>query len=309
MSPFILTKLLRTLVTGWLVVTIVFFALRLSGDPLAEMLPDDAPGELIAYYRQAWGLDRPLPEQYLAFWRSLFMGDLGQSFLERRDAVEVVLERVPQTLILTGISFVLMLVLGLGIGIAAALNHNRFLDRLVMSIAVSGHALPNFFFGILLILLFSVQLRWLPSSGRDGWQALIMPALTLTTGGAAVIARFTRSCVLDVLAQPHVLAARARGYPWPTVIMREVLPNAAIPIVTVIGFMVGGLIGGAVVTETVFAWPGIGRLLITSVGLRDFAVVQVVVLMIALTMVVSNLFVDLLYGWLDPRIRRAGTGG
>lgn len=304
--PFYLTaKLLRTALTAWLVISMVFFALRLSGDPLTAMLPDDAPLELIEYYRKAWGLDRSLPEQYLAFWRSLLVGDLGQSFVERRDALAVVLERVPMTLLLAGVSFVLVLVLGLGTGIAAALNQNKPFDRLAMAAAVSGHALPNFFFAILLILLFAVQLRWLPSSGRDGWLSLIMPALTLGTSGAAVIARFTRSCVLDVLSQPHVLAARARGFSWSSIILRDVLPNAAIPVVTVVGFMVGGLIGGAVVTETVFAWPGIGRLLITSVGLRDFAVVQVIVVMIALTMVISNLMVDLAYGWLDPRIRRA----
>ena len=303
------SKLARTLVTAWLVISIVFFALRLSGDPLTVMLPDDAPPELIEYYRRAWGLDRSLPEQYLAFWQSLFAGDLGQSFVERRDALAAVLERVPQTLLLTGVSFVLALTLGLSAGIIAALRHNRALDRLVMAAAVSSHALPSFFLAILLILLFSVQLRWLPSSGRDGWQSLVMPALALGTSGAAVIARFTRSSVLDVLAQPHVLAARARGYSWPSIILRDVLPNAAIPIVTVIGFMVGGLIGGAVVTETVFAWPGVGRLLINSVGLRDFAVVQVVVLLIAMTMVAANLTVDLLYGWLDPRTRRRRRNG
>jgi peptide/nickel transport system permease protein len=187
----------------------------------------------------------------------------------------------------------------------AALNHGRALDRLVVAGAVLGHSVPSFFLAILLILLFSVRWRLLPSGGAGSADSIIMPALTIAAGGAGVIARFTRAAMLDALRQPFVRAVLARGVGWPQVVRRHVMPNAAIPTVTMIGFLLGGLVAGAVITETVFAWPGVGRLIITSVARRDLAVVQCIVLLIATTMVVANLTVDLLYVWLDPRMRAA----
>lgn len=302
-----LRKLFRASVTLWLCVTFVFVVLRLSGDPVETILGDDAPPDLIDYYTVAWGLDKSVFEQYVLYFVNIFHGDLGRSFLSGRDAVAIVLERVPLTLYLTGVSLAVALVLGPPAGIAAALRRDSWLDRAIMGIAVSGYSLPNFFLGIVLILLFTVQLGWLPSSGSGDWKQIIMPALTMGTAGAGVFARFTRSSVLEVLSMPHVRAARARGLSRARVLARHVLINASIPIVTILGFHIGGLIGGGLVVETVFAWPGMGRLLVTSVGNRDLAVVQVAILFIAVTMIIANLTVDLLYTWIDPRSRQRSS--
>lgn len=310
MSPrYAFLAILRAAFTLWLVVSIAFFALRLSGDPVDQILPDDAPPELIAHYTEAWGLDRSLGAQYASFWRAAAAGDLGQSFVERRDAADMVMERLPQTLRLMGASLLVALAIGLPAGILSALHRNTVVDRGVMTFAVTGHALPNFLLGILLIWLFAVILGWLPSSGRDAPFSIVLPALTLGTAYAGALARYTRGAVLEAMAAPHVLAARARGHGRRAIVMHEVLPNAAIPVVTVLGFMIGGLIGGATITESVFAWPGIGRLLINAVALRDFAVVQTIVLLITASMVTVNLAVDLAYGVLDPRVGAARARG
>lgn len=302
---FLSAKLLRALVTLWLAVTFVFVVLRVSGDPVLTILPDDSTRETIDIYRRMWGLDLPIWQQYFVYFENIFRGTLGRSFLDGADAVTLVLEHVPKTLMLTGVAFALMLSLGVPAGVWAALHRNKATDRVVMAFAVSGYSVPNFFLGIILILIFSVQFRILPSGGSDGLLNIIMPAVTMGTSGAGVLARFTRSSMLEVLGQPYVRAAMAKGLPWHQAVRRHALPNAAIPTITVIGFMVGGLIGGALITETVFAWPGIGRLLVNAVALRDLAVVQVIILMVALSMVIANLTVDLLYGWLDPRVRAA----
>jgi peptide/nickel transport system permease protein len=230
-------------------------------------------------------------------------GDFGNSFLDGRSAVTVVGERLPYTLWLAGLGFLLMLLVGIPAGIVAALNRSRLLDRLVVAGAVIGHSVPSFFLAILLILLLSVRWRLLPSGGADTAGAIIMPALTLAAGGAGVIARFTRAAMLDALRQPFVRAVQARGLTWPHAVRAHVVPNAAIPTLTMIGFLLGGIVAATVVTETVFAWPGIGRLIITSVARRDLAVVQCIVLLVASTMVMANLAVDLLYTVLDPRMR------
>lgn len=305
---FLTAKLLRAMVTLWLAVTFVLIVLRVSGDPVLTILPDDTPPETIDIYRRMWGLHLPLWQQYFVYFENIARGTLGNSFLDGEDAVALVLAHIPKTLTLTGIAFVLMVGLGVPAGIWAALNRNRPLDRIVMAFAVSGYSVPNFFLGIMLILVFSVQLRLLPSGGSEGVLNIVMPAVTLGTSGAGVLARFTRSSMLEVLGQPYVRAAMAKGLPWHRAVRRHALPNAAIPTITVIGFMVGGLIGGALITETVFAWPGIGRLLVSAVALRDLAVVQVIILLVALSMVIANLTVDLLYGWLDPRVRSMQEG-
>ena len=201
---------------------------------------------------------------------------------------------------------VLCLPSGVGAGIVAALHRGKPLDRIVMLGAVSGFAVPGFVFGLVLVLIFAVNLQWLPSGGNDSWQAMIMPILTLATGWAAILARFTRSAMIEVLDQPYIRTGSAKGLIWREVVLRHALPNAAIPVITMIGFMVGGLLAGAVVTESVFSWPGIGQLIVNSVSSRDVAVVQCVLVLVATTMVVSNMIVDLLYGLLDPRMREAG---
>jgi len=304
MTRFLLVRLVRALLSVWLVVTVTFVVLRITGDPVQSLLPvETTPPEIIAYYRSLWGLDRPLWEQYLGYWQGIASGTLGRSFADGRDAVGIVVERIPNTLVLMGWTLVVMLAIGLPAGIAAALRRGTWIDRGVMAAAVAGHSLPGYLLGILLIWLFAVELRWLPSSGHGTWAHLVMPVLTLALYHGAVIARFTRAAVLEILGQPHVLAARAQGWRERAVIRRDVLPNAAIPLVTVVGFFLGGLIGGSIIVEWIFAWPGIGRLLITAVAARDLAVVQALVLLFAVTMIAANLMVDLSYALLNPKIR------
>lgn len=306
MTRFVLVKLLRALVTIFLCITICFFVLRLSGDPVDMMFSDEVPETVKAEFRERLGLNRPLPEQYSRFVLSVFTGNFGTSLLDGRDALTIVAERIPATLQLGSAVFVLALLIGIPAGVIAAMRRGRSTDRLVMSAAVFGYAMPNFFLGILLILLFSMQLRWLPSSGYGSLAHLVLPAITLGTAMAGKLARFVRTSVLEVLGNPYVQAARGMLLPPRRVLFRHVFPNAAIPIVTFLGFELGLLIGGAVVTESVFGWPGVGRLLTLSVARRDLAVVQVIIFLIAATMIAANLLVDLAYGWLDPRVHRTG---
>ena len=298
-------KAARTLLTLWFVVTFAFIVLRVSGDPVQSLLGPDATIEEIAQFREAWGLDRPLPEQYLRYVVQMASGEFGTSYRDGRPVTEIIAERVPWTVLLGLSAYAVAILAGVPAGIVAALRRGSTLDRLVMGFAVFGFALPNFFLGILLILLFSLTLQWLPSSGTGSILHLLMPAATLGVYTAGTLARFTRSAMLEVLDKPYMRAAAAKGAPPLYRVLRHALPNAAIPIVTVIGLNLGALVGGAVVVETVFAWPGIGRLLVTAVTSRDLAVVQALVLLVAVTMVAANLAVDLLYGLLDPRIRTA----
>ena len=309
MTGFVIRKLLRTLFTLFLVVTFVFFVLRLTGDPVSAMMPDDTDPAILDELRKQWGLDRPLGVQYLEYWFNLLQGDFGNAYRDGRPAIEIVAERVPATLKLTLTAFAFIVIAGFPLGIFAAVNRGTAIDRAIMTISVTGFSLPNFFLGILLIFLFSVTLRLLPAYGSDHWYNLIMPVITLGTAGAAVIARFVRSSMLEVLNAPYIRACRARGMTERAIIWTVALPNAAIPTITIMGFMVGTLIGGSIVTETVFAWPGIGRLLIDAVTARELAVVQTVVMITAASMVFANLAVDLLYLVIDPRRRYAsGTG-
>jgi len=300
---FVATKVLRSAITLWMVVTFIFIVLRLSGDPIDMLLPDDADAEMINYYMKEWGLDRPLHEQYWRYFVAILHGDFGVSFVDDRKAFDVVVERIPATLQLGFAAFTFSICLGLPLGIVAALNRNTMVDRGVMTMAVLGYAIPNFFLGILLILTFSLWLQWLPSSGSDTFWHMVMPVVTLGTAGMGALARFTRSAMLEVLNAPYMRTSRAKGLPRANRIVRHALPNAAIPVVTILGFKIGGLISGSLITESIFAWPGVGRLLVTSVAQRDLAVVQALVMLVAFTMVIANLLIDLAYGWIDPRIR------
>jgi peptide/nickel transport system permease protein len=230
-------------------------------------------------------------------------GELGQSMRDGRPAMAVVLERIPATLMLTIPALIVKVGIGVPAGIFAALYRNSWIDRLVMALAVAGFTVPSFVLGLVLVLVFAVSLGWLPSGGYDSVRSLVLPVITMSLGGAGVLARFTRSAMLEVLGQPYIRTATAKGVPWPSVVRGHALPNAAIPTVTIIGFMVGTLIAGAVVVESVFSWPGVGRLLVVAVANRDLAVVQCILLLVAATMVSSNFIVDLLYGVLDPRLR------
>lgn len=307
MGRFILIRLGRAFITIALVVTFAFVVLRLSGDPAQIILGPEAPPEVIAAFRRAWGLDDPIWLQYLHYFGAIAQGELGRSMRDGRSAIVLVAERIPVTLALTLPAFALKLGLGIPAGIFAALNRGSLADRVVMIISVAGFTVPSFVLGLTLVLVFAVQFGWLPSGGQDSWRHAILPILTLGIGGAAVLARFTRSAMLEVLGQPYIRAASAKGVPWHRVIMQHALPNAAIPTVTIVGFMVGTLIAGAVVVESVFSWPGVGRLLVVAVANRDLAVVQCILLLVAATMVSSNLIVDFLYGFLDPRLRTGGS--
>ena len=303
MLRFLGLRLARALLTMVLVVTFAFVVLRLSGDPALLIMSADAPPEAIAAFRQSWGLNDPIWQQYVRYFAAIFRGDLGQSMRDGRPAIELVAERIPATLALTLPARAIKLGLGIPAGIYAALHRNSFADRAVMLLAVAGFTVPSFVLGLVLVLVFAVQLGWLPSGGQDSWRHAILPVITLGMGGAAVLARFTRSAMLEVLGQPYMRTALAKGVPWPVAVRRHALPNAAIPTVTIVGFMVGSLLAGAVVVESVFSWPGVGRLLVVAVANRDLAVVQCILLLVAATMVAANLVVDLLYGVLDPRLR------
>ncbi len=304
MIRFFTLRLGRALLTISLVVTFAFVVLRLSGDPAMLILSIDAPPDAIAAFRKAWGLDGPLYVQYLAYIGQILQGDLGQSMRDGRPAAALVWERIPATLTLAIPALLIKIGLGIPAGIQAALHRGSWIDRAVMTLAVAGFTVPSFVLGLVLVLIFAVKLGWLPSGGTDSWVSPVLPVITLGIGGAAILARFTRSAMLEVLGQPYIRAALAKGVPWRRVVRAHALPNAAIPTVTIVGFMVGNLMAGAVVVESVFSWPGIGRLLVVAVSNRDLAVVQTILLLVAATMVLANLCVDVLYGVLDPRLRR-----
>lgn len=307
MSSYIVARLLRALVTVFLVLSFAFVILRLSGDPALLIMSPDVPPEAIEAFRRSWGLDASLWEQYLGFFRNLLQGQFGYSMRDRSPAMALVMQHLPATLAITLPAFALKLALGIPAGMFAALHRNSAIDRCVMGLAVAGHTIPGFVLGLVLVLVFAVGLGWLPSGGNAGWQHAILPVLTLSLGGAAVLARFTRSAMLEVMGQAYIRTALAKGLLWRAVVLRHALPNAAIATVTIVGFMVGSLVAGAVVVESVFSWPGVGRLLVTAVANRDLAVVQSLLLLVAATMVTANLIVDALYGWIDPRLRRGSA--
>lgn len=304
-SRFWAKRSIRTLLTLWAVVTFTFIVLRTSGDPVVALLsPDALPGE-IEQFRRAWQLDRPIPQQYLAYVVNLLKGDIGQSYQDGRAVSTIIAEHLPNTLLLGGVAYIWALLIGIPAGIVAALWRDTLIDRGIMTFAVVGFALPNFFLGIVLILVFSFYLRWLPSAGSGGIAHLVMPGLTLGLYVAGTLARFTRSAMHEVLERPYMRTIRAKGASPSYSVLRHALPNAAIPIVTILGLNLGALVGGAVVVETVFGWPGIGRLLVQAVTARDLALVQALVLMMAAFMVLANLLADLAYALIDPRIRVA----
>ncbi|AJC83620.1 glutathione ABC transporter permease protein (plasmid) [Rhizobium etli bv. phaseoli str. IE4803] len=303
MLRFALIRLFRALVTILAVLTFAFVVLRMSGDPAQVMLGPDVPQESVDAFRKAWGLDQPLWIQYIAYIKSIFTGDFGVSMRDKASAIQLVIERIPATLQLTVPALLLKLVIGIPAGVYAALHRQSTVDRGVILAAIFGFTIPSFVMGLLLVLIFSITLGVLPSGGQDTWLHGILPTLTLSIGGIGILARFSRSAMIEVMSQPYIRTASAKGMKWPDVVWRHALPNAAVPIVTIVGFMVGSLIAGAVVVESIFSWPGIGRLLVVSVSNRDLAVVQCILLMVAAAMVASNLIVDLLYGWLDPRLR------
>ena len=301
--PFLGHRVFRAVIALWLVSTVVFVVMRLSGDPVPLLLPPDAPRSEFARVRTELGLDRPLIVQYGVFMRSLAHGDFGRSIHFRESALAVVGGYVAATLELGLTSFFLAALVAVPIGLFSAMRRNTMIDHAAMAVALVGQSAPTFFLGILFILLLSLKADLFPTSGRGGWQHLVLPALTLGAFTMASIARLTRSAVLEVLNADYIRTARAKGLSEAWVVAKHTLKNAAIPIVTITGLQFGTLLGGAVVTETVFAWPGIGRLAIQSIYNRDYPVVQCTVFLAAVMFIVINFCIDLIYGLLDPRIR------
>ena len=311
MIRYIFRRLLQT-VPVLLGVSVLAFAIMhvVPGDPVRLIAGPDAPESVVARVRVELGLERPLHVQYLSFLGRALRGDLGRSLRSRAPVIDEIFSRFPATLELTTVSMLLAVVVGIPLGLVAAVRRASWLDYLAMGASLSTLSMPIFWVAIVAIWLFSLQLGWLPVSGRAGpvweWEGLrhiVLPAATLATTSLAIISRLTRSGMLDVLGREYVTTARAKGVPPWSVVGKHALKNALIPVVTVVGLQYGFLLGGAVVTETIFAWPGVGRLAITAILQRDYPVVQGCVLLVAVVFVLINLLVDVLYGWLDPRIR------
>jgi peptide/nickel transport system permease protein len=301
--PLSLRRALRCFFTLWLVLTLVFLAGRLSGDPIDQLVPPVTPAAEREALRHQLGLDRSLPRQYLRYLADIADGDFGVSFAARRPVAGLFAERVPDTLRLMLPALALAVVLGVAMGAWAALARGRAIDGVLRAAALLGQAMPNFLLGLGLIMLLSLWLRLLPSGGTGSLAHAVMPVLALSLGLAASILRLTRASVLDVLSQPYIGVARGKGLaPW-AVLLRHALPNAILPVITLVGLQFGTLIGGAAIVETVFAWPGAGRLLVGAVLQRDFPVLQFGVLVVAASVVAANLAVDLSYALLDPRLR------
>jgi len=307
MSRYLLRRLLHAVLIVAGISVISFFFLHLTGDPVGLILPQDATREQIETLRRDLRLDEPILAQYLHFVTSALQGDMGRSIYTREPVLGLILERLPATLELALTALALSLVIAIPMGVIAALRRGGWLDTISMTLALFGLSMPHFWLGIMLIMLFSVQLNWLPTSGRGTWEQLIMPSAALGASLVALFARLTRSAMLEVLGQDYVRTARAKGLSETMVVGKHALRNALIPLVTVAAMEFGFLLGGAVIIETVFAWPGVGRLIVQSILDRDYPVVQAAVMMLAIVFVVVNLAVDLLYTWLDPNISLGRT--
>ena len=301
---FIARRLLLTVPVLVGVATLVFSLIHLvPGDPVEAMLGESASRQDVANLRQQLGLDRPLYVQYGAFLRGAVIGDLGRSLRTGQRVTAAIAERMPATVELAMAAMLFAIVVAVPLGIAAAVRSGTAIDHGATTLALIGISLPGFWLGPVLAIVFAVELGWLPVSGRGTPAHLILPAITLGAPLAAVLARMTRASVLEELHEQYVLAARARGVSWTRAVLRHAFRNSLIPIVTVLGLQVGAVLTGAVITETIFAWPGVGRLLIQSITFRDYPLVQGCILLIAVAYVGMNLLTDVVYGLLDPRIR------
>jgi ABC-type dipeptide/oligopeptide/nickel transport system permease component len=306
-TEYALRRLALSLVAMAGVVTIVFLLLHASGDPATLLVTQDATQQDIERIRQAYGLDQPLPIQYARFVARVARGDLGFSYRQGLPVTELIAERLPATFELALAAIAVTVLLGVPLGLVAAARRGRALDTLAMTAALLGTSMPSFWLGLLLIIVFGVQLGWLPVSGSGSLRHLVMPAFVLGGFYAAQISRLTRTGLLEVLAQDYIRTAAAKGLAGRTVVWKHALRNAALPVLTVLGLSFGHMLGGALVVETIFAWPGLGRLTVQAVLGRDFPVVQGATLMGAAVFLAVNLAIDLLYGWVDPRLRAAAA--
>jgi peptide/nickel transport system permease protein len=313
-TRYIVRRVVLMVPVAFLVTIIAFGLLRLApGDPVLAFAGEERDPESLNQIRRSLGLDQPLPVQYIAWLGRAARGDFGRSIRTRQRVGEAIVERLPATLELTGASLLFSVSLALLVGTISAVKRNSALDLLATGFTIAGVSLPNFFLGLLLILFFALVLRLFPPGGYtalvndpgDNLRRLILPALTLSAASLAVNMRQVRSSLLDVFDQDYIRTARAKGLSESAVIVRHALKNGLIPVVTLVGLQVGALIEGAVITEQIFSWPGVGRLVVDSIGGRDYPVVQAIVLLSALSFMVSTLAVDIIYGWLDPRISYA----
>lgn len=303
MKAYVLGRLVSGAIVVLLALTAVFFMLRLSGDPVLLFAPMDTSPEGLQEIRERMGFEDPLAVQYARFMGDALQGDFGESTRERRAAIEIVVERLPATLQLGGLALLISVVVGIPLGILSATRHGTGWDTLARIIAVLGQAVPAFWLGLLLILLFSVQLGWLPTSGRGGTEHIILPAITLAALSTARYARLTRSTMLDVLSQDYIRTAKAKGLAGQVILWRHALKNASISLITLTGLEIGRLIEGAVIVEQVFAWPGMGRVTVQALLNRDFAVVMAAVVLFAIMYTLANLLADIAYGWANPQVR------
>ena len=300
----LLFRLLYTIPVVWLVVSIVFLLIHLvPGDPILQMLGDGARPADIAALRHAYGLDAPLGQQYLRYWRGVLHGDLGHSLRLNDSVTHLVLVRYPYTIELAAAAVFLAVALAVPAGIAAALHRNRWQDQAVGVVSLLGLSFPGFALGPILILLVSIKLGWLPVSGTGDVSHLILPAVTMGSALAAILTRMVRTAMLEELGQDYIRTARAKGLPERTVVYKHALRNAMIPVVTLVGLQFGALLAGAIVTEKIFSWPGIGQLTVSAISNRDYALLQGCILAVGLTYVLVNLATDVLYLVVNPRIR------
>lgn len=304
MLRFTVRRLLLTVPVLLGVATLVFSLLHLvPGDPALAMLGESASASDVDELRGKLGLNRPLPAQYVQFVAGLAQGDLGTSFRYNTPVASEIGQRLPRTMQLAAAAIVVAIVLAIPLGVVGALYRGTAIDQAAMTVSLLGISMPNFWLGPLLAIVFAVILGWLPVSGTGTWRHLVLPAVTLGAALSAVLARMTRASLLEELRELYVLAARARGISRSRAVVRHALRNSLIPVVTILGLQFGAVLTGTIITETIFAWPGVGRLLIQAINFRDYPLVQGCILFIALTYVLVNLLVDLAYGWLDPRIR------
>jgi peptide/nickel transport system permease protein len=303
MWQFIAVRTFQAVLTILLVTMVVFAITRISGDPAKLLIPPEVPSEEIPRYREAWGLNDPLPVQYLKFVTNATKGDFGTSYRYDVPVSELVWKRVQSTAKLALAAVILTAVVAIPLGVVAAVYRGTVLDTLVRVLALSGQAVPSFWLGLILVLIFAVKFHWLPATGDQNWKSFILPSITLSSFSMAAVTRLTRSSMLDVLDSEYIKLVRAKGMPECNVIFKHALRNAAIPIITILGLQLGGLIGGSVLVESIFNWPGVGQLSVDAVFAADYAVIQTIVLIGALSFVVINLSIDLLYAVVDPRIR------
>jgi ABC-type dipeptide/oligopeptide/nickel transport system permease component len=305
MLRYVLTRLAYMIPVVWLVVSVVFLMIHIvPGDPIQQMLGEGAGGVDIEAARHAYGLDVPLGTQYLRYWKGVLHGDLGQSLRFNRNVAAIVAERYPPTIELTFAALAIALLLAVPAGVRSARRRNRWDDRVLSFVSLLGLSFPNFALGPILILFFAIYLGLLPVSGAGDWRHLVLPAITLGGALAAILTRMVRTAMLEELGQDYIRTARAKGLPERTVVYKHALRNAMVPVLTVVGLQFGALLAGAIVTETIFSWPGIGRLTISAIQSRDYYLVQGCILAIGLTYVAVNFFTDLLYSAVNPRIRQ-----